>query len=420
MIARIRLATAGYSRQFWILFWGTLINSAGGSMVWPFLTVYMRQHLDVPLTAITLLFTLNSAAGLVATSIAGPAVDRFGRKIAMALSLAGNSAVYLAMAAAHTLPAWAGLMTGLGVIWPLYRVGADAMVADMIEPERRPAAYALLRVVSNLGIAVGPMIGGFLSTVSYTYAFGGGAAANFIFLLLVLLAVRETLPQRPSQERPAHDDGGYGPVLRDLPFLVFCAIYVVATMPSSIMMTLLAVYAKENFGVPESQYGFIMATNALMVVLFQYAVTRRSEGHPPLRVLTLGALLYAAGVGSVALGRGFPAFVLSMAILTAGELLLVPTATALAANLAPAEMRGRYMGLFGMTWGIGFGIAPVIGGLLNDRVAPVAPWYGGLALGLSAAVGFLLLARRLEGQNPHWRSEANGAGRKPAGSSPEV
>ncbi len=404
MIARMRLATSGYSRQFWLLFWGTLINSAGGSMVWPFLTVYMRQHLGVPLTLITLLFTLNSAAGLVATSIAGSAVDRFGRKIAMALSLAGNSAVYVAMAAAHTLPAWAILMAALGVIWPLYRVGADAMVADMIEPERRPAAYALLRVVANLGIAVGPMIGGFLSTVSYLYAFGGGAATNFIFLLLVLLAVRETLPQRPP-ERAAADDGGYGPVLRDLPFLAFCAIYVVATMPSSIMMTLLAVYAKENFGVPESQYGFIMATNALMVVLFQYAVTRRSEGYPPLRVLTLGALLYAAGVGSVALGRSFPAFVLSMAILTAGELLLVPTATALAANLAPAEMRGRYMGLFGMTWGIGFGIAPVIGGLLSDRLVPVAPWYGGLLLGLIAAAGFLLLARRL-GEQPLRREDA--------------
>ncbi len=106
-------------------------------------------------------------------------------------------------------------------------------------------------------------------------------------------------------------------------------------------------------------------------------------------------------------GQGFPAFVLSMAILTTGELLLVPTATALAANLAPAEMRGRTMGLFGVTWSVGFGIAPVtekytvcIGGLLSDRVAPVATWYGGLGLGLVATVGFLLLARRLRLQIP--------------------
>jgi MFS family permease len=395
MLNRFRAATSGYPRQFWILFWGSLINSMGGSMVWPFLTVYMRQHLDVPLTSIMLLFTLNSLTGLIAASIAGPAVDRFGRKIAMALSLAGSCAVYLAMIDANTLAAWAVVMASLGVIWPLYRVGADAMVADMIEPARRAGAYALLRMVSNLGIAVGPMIGGFLSGVSYTYAFLGGAAANFTFFLLVLLAVRETLPQRRADPQATPADGGYAPVLRDLPFLAFCGIYVVATMPSSIMMTLLAVYAKENFGVPESQYGFVMATNALMVVFFQYIVTRRAEGYAPLRVLTLGALLYAFGVGSVALGRGFPAFVLSMAIMTSGELLLVPTATALAANLAPAEMRGRYMGLFGITWSIGFGIAPVIGGLLSDRVAPAATWYGGLALGLTAMAGFLALARRL-------------------------
>lgn len=45
-----------------------------------------------------------------------------------------------------------------------------------------------------------------------------------------------------------------------------------------------------------------------------------------------------------------------------------------------------------------------IGGLLSDRVAPVATWYGGLALGLAAVVGFLLLARRLGRQNPQWKS----------------
>jgi MFS family permease len=84
-----------------------------------------------------------------------------------------------------------------------------------------------------------------------------------------------------------------------------------------------------------------------------------------------------------------------MVILTIGELLLAPTGTAFAANLAPAEMRGRYMGLYGLSWGVSFGIAPVIGGWLNDNVAPVAIWYAGLAMGLVAALGFLLLERRL-------------------------
>ena len=116
MLARLRIVVANYPRQFWVLFWGSLINSAGGSMVWPFLTVYMRQRLDAPLTVITFLFTLNSVAGVVATSIAGPAVDRFGRKPAMGLSLAGSCAVYLAMSKVDTLPSWAVLIDRKSVV----------------------------------------------------------------------------------------------------------------------------------------------------------------------------------------------------------------------------------------------------------------------------------------------------------------
>lgn len=129
---RIRKNTSGYPRQFWTLFWGQLINSAGNAMVWPFLTVYMREHLAVPLTTITLLCTFNSVAGVLATSIAGPIVDRFGRKSVMVLSMLGSCLVFLAATRADTLAAWAVLMAALGVIWTLYRVGADAMVADML------------------------------------------------------------------------------------------------------------------------------------------------------------------------------------------------------------------------------------------------------------------------------------------------
>jgi MFS family permease len=95
----------------------------------------------------------------------------------------------------------------------------------------------------------------------------------------------------------------------------------------------------------------------------------------------------------VALGSGFGAFWLSMVILTEGELIMVPTSTTLTANLAPPEMRGRYMGLYGLIWTISVGLGPVLGGLLNDRLAPVAMWYGACLLALVAALMFLALGR---------------------------
>ena len=113
----------------------------------------------------------------------------------------------------------------------------------------------------------------------------------------------------------------------------------------------MAVYAKQNYGVPENQYGFIPTTNALMVVFLQLSVTQITKRHPPLNILASGTLIYAIAVGSVALGRGFWGFWFSMVILTVVELIMSPTATTLAANLAPAEMRGRYMSLYGVNLG---------------------------------------------------------------------
>jgi len=171
-------------------------------------------------------------------------------------------------------------------------------------------------------------------------------------------------------------------------------------MAYSLMMVLLPVYVKENFGVPESSYGFILATNAAMVVLFQYGVTRLTQRYYHLPVLAVGSLFYALGVGSVALGAGFAGFLVSMIILTIGELIMIPTSTALTANLAPPDMRGRYMGVYGLTWGVAMGIGPVLGGTLNDQVAPVAIWYAGLVLGAVAAIGFLILARVMPRRSP--------------------
>ena len=194
MITRFRSTVAGYPRQYWVLFWGLLINSIGGGLWWPFLTIYMRERLAVPLTTITLLFTLNAVAGLAAMSIAGPAVDRFGRRFAMIIGLVASGLILLAMSAAQTLPVWALLMLVQGLFNPFYRVGSDAMVADLIPPVRRAGAYALLRMINNLGIAVGPAIGGFVIGVSYGLAFYIAAAANLLFVTLIVFFVRETLP----------------------------------------------------------------------------------------------------------------------------------------------------------------------------------------------------------------------------------
>ena len=392
---RLRKLIASYPRQFWLMFCGMLISTIGSSMIWPFLMIYVSDRLGLPLAISASLMTISSFMGLISSFIAGPIIDRLGRKWVMVFSLLLNAGGYFFLSQAHSLPMFALLMGLNGAVNPLYRVGADAMMADLVPPEKRVDAYSLLRMSNNLGIALGPTIGGFIASASYNLAFYCAAAGLSLYGLLMAVFAIETLPQHAGQavERVAERFGGYGAVLRDKPFIRFTINFTLVQMCAALIWVLLSVYTKHNYGISERQYGLIPTTNALMVVFLQVAVTQVSKRFPPFKVLIVGALFYTAAVFSVALGQGFWAFWLSMVIMTSGELLLVPTSSTYVANLAPADKRGRYMSIYGLTWSVASGISPVGGGLLSDNLGVKAPWLGGSLVGLVSVMGFLWLSR---------------------------
>ena len=162
---------------------------------------------------------------------------------------------------------------------------------------------------------------------------------------------------------------------------------------NTMLWILMPVYAKTNYGIPEELYGWIPTTNAIMCVFLQYVVTRITRKHRTIPVLGVGMLIYAIGTGSVALMSGFWGFWLSMVILTFGELTFVSTASIYVADIAPADLRGRYMSMHWLGWGAARTLSPIIGGFLNDNIAPRAIWIGGLLIGLTSTLGILLLHR---------------------------
>ncbi len=404
VLDRLRSLRGNYPTQFWLMFWGMLISTVGSSMVWPFLMIYITGRLKLPLTTAASLMTLNSLVALGSAFIAGPVIDRFGRKWMLVVSLVGMGGVYAFYTQANTYAMTALLMALTGLFNPLYRVGGDAMMADLIPPEQRADAYALLRMSNNVGISIGPAIGGFVAATSYNFAFLGAAAGMSAYAVLLTIFAKETLPGRASREAvqasaariPVVKEplGGYLKVFADKPFVYFIIAFTLNQICAALIWVLLGVHAKTNYGVTENLYGFIPMTNAVMVVALQALVTRQTKRRAPLPVLALGSLFYAVAVSSVAFGRGFWGFWFSMVIMTFGELMLMPTSTTYAANLAPADMRGRYMSIYGLTWGVAQGIGPVMGGLLSDTVSPAAPWLGGGVAGALAVTAFVLLAGR--------------------------
>ena len=402
ILGRVKPYLKTYPPQFWLLFWGMLISTTGMSMIWPFLVVYIREELTLPLATVTSLTTISAVMSLTSSLIAGSITDKIGRKWAMVASLAVNGAAFLLMIPANTYFQYAILMALRGAFRPLYRVGSDAMIADLVPAEQRSDAYALTRLSKNVGVAMGPALGGVIATTSYGATFSIASGATIFFSLLIAIFVYETLPDsaRINQERLLENLKTFGVIFKDRIFSSFVMGFTLRQISGSILWVLLGAYAKENYGVAESLYGLIPTTNALMVVFLQLFITRKTSRYNPLGIMSLGTLLYGIGVGSIAFGTGFWGFLVSMIIVTIGELMVIPTASTYTANLAPEDMRGRYMSILALTWGAGSMVGPLLGGFLNDKISPVSIWYGGGAAGILGALIFFVLVFRTRKKSP--------------------
>ncbi len=393
MLAQIARTRAEYPNQFWILFGGSLVNSIGGGMVFPFFTLYLYQRLNVSMTLVGVLLSLWSVSALVGQLAGGAWADRFGRKGLMASSLALSAVSILGFAIVDSLISAAIVALFAGFTGALFQPARDAMVADLVEPSKRAQAYSLLRVVANLGIAIGPAIGGFLATQSYLFVFVADSVLTLVFFAMTILWMQETKPSAPSALEQPRERATLLTVWHDTRFIVFCLGAALVVVSGSQMMTVLPVYMKSQFALGESYFGWVMTTNAGMVVLLQYAITRAGARFARLPYAAVGALLYALGTASVGVGSAFAHFVLAMAVMTVGEMIFVPTATAITADLAPADMRGRYMGMLGLTWTVGFGVGPILGGWITDTIAARALWFPTSVAAILGAAVFLLIAR---------------------------
>ncbi len=389
-----------YPFQFWLMLMGLVISTTGTTMVWPFLTIYASEKLLLPLAAVTSLMTFNSVSGFVSSVIAGSLVDRFGRKGMMVIGLFGMAIVYLGYMPAKEFWQFALLMLLSGSFNPLYRVGTDAIVADMIEPENRTQAYSLVRMGRNVGVALGPILGGLVLSRSYNIGFITASIALTFFGLLTIFFLKETLQRDPNRHHDSLRDQlrVISEALRNKAFSRMVGSFTLMEICATLMWVVLAVYIKQNYGIGEAQYSWIPTTNALMVIFLQVLITRLTQKHSPTRVMPVGAAFYAVAMLLVALSGNFWGFLLAMIIMTFGELITAPTATAYVANLAPADQRGRYLGFFGLAWYVALSIGPMGAGFLSDNISIHAPWFAGAIVGVISVLSFLSL-RRLETQS---------------------
>jgi MFS family permease len=380
---------SGLPRTYWFLWTGLLINRMGG-FVYPFLVLYLtgRGFTFEQASRIVALFGAGSFAGAL---LGGRLADRIGRRRALLVSLFGGAAAMLALGLSEHPAAIAAWTFVLALIQDMYRPVVNAIVADVVPPADRARAYNLQYWAINCGFAIASVLAGTMASRNFLWLFVGDAATTFACGILMWLKVPETQPGRGAERAPSSQPGDLFVPFRDG---VFTAFILVAFLTALL-------FFQAHLGLPvdmlahglsASTYGWVIAINGVMIVLFQPFAPRATAGRPRSVVMAVTVVLIGAGFGTFGLNTSLWGYIAGVVIFTAGEILQAGIGPSIVSDLAPVRLRGTYQGVFHMAWGLASLVGPWAAGVVMDAHGAKVLWASCFLVGLVSATGHLLIA----------------------------
>jgi len=372
----------------------SFIDALGGALLFPFFTLYVTAKFGLGLSQVGLIFGILTLTNVLGSTIGGGMADRFGRKSLLIFGLISSALTVLALGLVDEIGHFIAIVLITGLTSNIGGPARQAMVADLLPEEKRAGGFGLHRVIHNLAYVVGPAVGGLLAARSYLLLFILDTTASLVTAALIYLFLAETKPASDGsvdQVSTVETFKDYRQVFVDRFFIFFALATALMVLVVSQMQGTLAVFLRDYRGLPEQRFGYILSLNAGMVVLMQFWITRRIEHLPPFIVLAVGTLFYVIGFGMYGFVASYPLFLLAMVIITLGEMLIAPIGSAVAAQLSPESMRGRYMAVYGFSWMIPGAVGMYLAGLILDNGDPRMVWYASALIGIVAAAAFLSL-----------------------------
>ncbi|MFD5386243.1 MDR family MFS transporter [Streptomyces sp. NPDC127074] len=417
-VARLRQAAkesvSGLPREFWWLWTSTLVNRLGG-FVATFLAMYLTVDRGYSPMFAGLVGALHGLGGAVSAVVSGVLTDRLGRRPTLLVSQVSTAVTVAVLGFVQDPVAIAVVTCLVGMTSNASRPAVQAMIADIVRPEDRVRAFALNYWAINLGFAVSAAAAGLIASHGYLTLFVGDAGMTLLCAVIVFAKVPESRPERGVA--PTGSGGvalpepevGLGSVLRDRRFMAVVGLsYLVATLIQQAFVALPVAMGAE--GLSSTDYGLAIAANGALIVAVQIPVTRFLEHRDPAPLLMASALLTGGGFGLTAFAGSVGMYTVAVTVWTLGEIINSPTQMGLVARLSPTHARGRYQGMYTLSWSLASLTAPLVGGAVMDRFGADALWAGSAVVGLVAAVGYAALGRAMRN-----RPEAGGSGGEGSG-----
>jgi len=376
-------------REVWVLFTATLINRTG-TMVLPFLVLYLTQRAGLTAKQAGLALICYGIGALITAPLSGRLSDRVGSLQIMKASLFISGALLFVFPLAHSFVAILVVTTLWAISNEAFRPANLASLTSLVEPEQRKAAFAMNRLAINLGMSVGPAMGGFIVKASFDALFFVDGATSILAGFVLVFTTWRTKPE-PAKQESVSTDAPAPPkkrlrMLADrrvLYFLLAMTLVEIVFFQNEAAMPLFLV---DGLKFSESAYGLLFTINTVLIILFEVPLNTAMAHWPHRRSMALGAILCGAGFGALAFASDFLSVAVTVIIWTFGEMILFPSGSAYMADIAPAEQMGEYMGFYVMTFSAAFIIGPWLGLLILEQFGAVTLWIGALACGLLSAV----------------------------------
>jgi len=372
--------------KIWIHFTATLINRMG-TMAIPFLVLYLTKDVGFTAERAGLMLSLYGMGSLLSSPFLGKLADRIGPVRVMKGSLFVSAGFMFLYPFARTTAQVVAVTFLLAVATEAFRPASLSVLTDIAPPELRKAAFAVNRLAINLGMSVGPAVGGYLAEVSFPSIFRVNGTASLAACAVLAFTGFQVAHHRAA----AHGEAPRSqPAWRDLRLIAFLAACVPLASVFFQHEGALPLDVVRNLGLSESFFGWMFTINTIMIVFLEVRLNLSSAHWPHRKSLALGALFIACGFGAMAFAHTGPAVAATVVVWTIGEMTLLPSMSNYVAELSPADRRGDYMGLYSMSWGIAFALGPWLGTVVLERYGRNVLWASAFA---AAALAALAMSR---------------------------
>ncbi|MEM6321864.1 MAG: MFS transporter [Bacteroidota bacterium] len=394
-------AYSGLSREVWILSLVSLVNRAG-TMVFPFMTIYLTQSMNFSLKEAGYVMSFFGLGSIVGTYIGGWLTDRIGGYHVQFWSLVGTAVVLLGVLRMETFWEMALVAFLLSTAADAFRPANKVAVANYSQAGNRTRSFALLRLATNLGWAMGPAMGGILAAwKGYDWLFYADAITCLLAAAIYKISLKneDKIVQldKSTESTMIANNSMATSAYKDQLFVAFVIIVSVLSFAFLQLFYTIPVFFKQELALTERQIGLFIGMNGLLIALFEMPLVYLAERkRQPFRTITLGAFL----VGISFLPYLIPTAWIGVALianvlLTLGEIYWMPFASTFTAERATDQTRGQYMALYSIGWSVASVLAPTLGFLMIEQIGFTGLWLALFLLCMLVCGGFLMLRKKL-------------------------